>query len=61
MLPLVTPLTDFIVLGQNPIHRPPVTEIDPFIQQGGIHFPWRLIHELLAVEDLPHPGFLGLA
>ena len=34
MLPLLTSLMDLVVLGQNPIHGPPVTEVNPFIQQG---------------------------
>ena len=57
---LIAPFTHLLMGGQNAVHRPPVTQVLPFVQQGCIHFPGSKILEPLAVEGLAHRILLGL-
>jgi len=45
-------LPDFSLLVQNPIHAPHRAKIGPFIEQGGIDLPGRLIDKPIRVQEI---------
>jgi hypothetical protein len=48
---LVAPFSHFIVLRQEPIHGSQRTQVDAFIEQGGIDFGWGLVYKPLTMQD----------
>ena len=57
---LAAAFADFVVFGEDPIHRAFRRQIGAFVEQLRVHRRWCFIDMLSLVEDLTHPGaFLG--
>jgi hypothetical protein len=51
MTKLIPTLPDFSLLVQDPIHAPHGAKVGPFIEQGGIDLPGRLIDKPIRVKE----------
>jgi hypothetical protein len=55
---LVASFSYFTIFGKDTIHGTPVTQIHPFIQQGGIDLARRTVLEPFAIEYISNGLFL---
>ena len=59
MLELIPPLAHFLMSGQQAIHRPRGAQVSTFVEQRGVHFGWRQVHEPWLVQHGEDIGTLA--